>query len=58
MLILTRKKGEVIVINDNIKIMVTDISGGKVRLGISAPADVVIRREEVPDNRHQEKKPS
>ena len=49
MLILNRKKDEVIVINDNIRIMVVDIRGDTVRLGFDAPKDVPIHRREVYD---------
>ncbi len=47
MLILTRKLGESIVIGDNIKITVTDIRNGQIKLGIDAPKDVTVNREEV-----------
>ena len=47
MLVLSRKKNESIVINDNISIMVIDIRGDKVRLGIEAPKDVPVHRQEV-----------
>jgi carbon storage regulator len=47
MLVLTRKIGEEIVIGDNIRLTITSIDGGKVRLGIVAPRDVEIHREEV-----------
>jgi len=47
MLVLSRKKDEKIVIGDNITLMVIDIRGDKVRLGIEAPADVSVDREEV-----------
>lgn len=47
MLALTRKKDEAIVIDGNIEIRILDIQDGKVRLGISAPKDVSIHREEV-----------
>ena len=49
MLILSRKKDESIVINDNIEITVVDVSRGKVRLGITAPKDVPVHRREVYD---------
>lgn len=49
MLVLSRRRDEVICIGDNIKIMVVDIRGDKVRLGIEAPEDVPIHREEVYD---------
>ncbi len=47
MLVLSRKKDEKIIIGDNISIMVVDIQGDKVRLGIEAPRDVSVHREEV-----------
>ena len=47
MLVLTRKTAESIVIGDGIEIRVLEISGGRVRLGISAPADVPVHRSEV-----------
>ncbi len=49
MLVLSRKKDESIVINDNIVITVVDIRGDKVRLGFDAPKDVPIHRREVYD---------
>jgi carbon storage regulator len=51
MLVLTRKIGEEIVISDNIRIMVVAIKGDKVRIGINAPIDVVVDRQEVHDKR-------
>ena len=47
MLVLSRKKGQSIQIGDGITITVTQVSGGKVRLGISAPPEVAIRRSEL-----------
>lgn len=47
MLVLSRKKDEKIVIGDNITLMVIEIRGDKVRLGIDAPKDVSVHREEV-----------
>lgn len=47
MLVLSRKKNERIVISGGIVITVAEIRGDKVRIGIEAPADVVIDREEV-----------
>ncbi len=47
MLILTRRLGESITIGDNIKVSVLGVSGRQVRLGIDAPSDVVVHREEV-----------
>ena len=47
MLALTRKKGEALVINDNIEITVLEIRGDQIKIGISAPKDVPIYRKEV-----------
>ena len=47
MLVLSRKLDEVIRINDDIKILVVSIQGDKVRLGIEAPKEVSVYREEV-----------
>lgn len=47
MLVLSRKKDESIVINNDIRIVVVEIRGDKVRLGIEAPKDVPVHRQEV-----------
>ena len=47
MLVLSRKAEESMYIGDDIKITVLDIRGGQVRIGITAPDDVKIHREEV-----------
>ncbi len=47
MLILTRRVGETIRINDDIRIQVLSVSGQQVKIGITAPDDVVVHREEV-----------
>ena len=47
MLVLTRKLGESIAIDDHIKIRVVQVKGKQVRLGIEAPRDTKIHREEV-----------
>jgi len=52
MLVLSRKKNESIVINDNIIITVVEIRGDKVRLGIIAPKEVSVHRQEVRDALH------
>ncbi len=49
MLVLSRKKNESIVINDNITITVVEIRGDKVRLGVEAPKAVPVHRQEVYD---------
>jgi carbon storage regulator len=47
MLILTRKLGEIIRVGDDVTIRVLEVRGGQVRLGIEAPENVRIYREEV-----------
>ncbi len=47
MLVLSRKQDEKIIIGDSITLMVVSIQGDKVRLGIEAPKEVTIHREEV-----------
>ena len=47
MLVLSRKKNESIVINDDITIVVVEIRGDKVRLGIEAPKEIPVHRNEV-----------
>ncbi|KAA0137006.1 MULTISPECIES: carbon storage regulator CsrA [Gimesia] len=47
MLVLSRKKDEKIMIGDSITLMVIEIKNDKVRLGIEAPKDVTVHREEV-----------
>ena len=47
MLALTRKKGEALVINNNIEITILEIRGDQIKIGITAPKDVPIYRKEV-----------
>ncbi len=47
MLALTRKKGESLVVNNNIEITILEIRGDQIKIGISAPKDVPIYRKEV-----------
>lgn len=49
MLILTRKLGETIVVNDNVRIKIVGIRGGQVRLLIEAPIEIPVHREEIWD---------
>lgn len=49
MLVLSRKKNESIVINNDITIVVVEIRGDKVRLGVEAPREVPVHRREVFD---------
>lgn len=52
MLVLSRKKNESIVINNDITVTVVEIRGDKVRLGIVAPKEVPVHRQEVFDAIH------
>jgi len=47
MLVLTRKRNESIVINNDVTIVVVEIRGDKVRLGVEAPKEVPVHRREV-----------
>jgi carbon storage regulator len=47
MLVLTRRINEQLVIGDNIVVQILDIDHGRVRLGITAPRDIVVDREEI-----------
>lgn len=58
MLVLSRKKNESIVINDDITIVVVEIRGDKVRLGIEAPKEVPVHRREVYDAIKRNEMPS
>ncbi len=57
MLVLTRRIGETIVIDDVICVTVLAVMGGKVRLGVTAPAAIRIDRAEVHAGRHAEGRP-
>jgi carbon storage regulator len=56
MLVLSRKKGESIVIGDDITIVVIEVRGDKVRLGVEAPKEVPVHRQEVFDAIQRENK--
>lgn len=55
MLILTRRVGETLNIGDDITVTVLDIKGSQVRIGINAPKDVAVHREEIYDRIKREK---
>ncbi|SHJ80450.1 carbon storage regulator, CsrA [Malonomonas rubra DSM 5091] len=56
MLVLTRKAGEGIIIGDDIKITVVELKGGGVRIGIDAPREMKVHRQEVFEKIKQENK--
>jgi carbon storage regulator len=49
MLVLSRKSGECVRIGQSIEVKVLEVSGNRVKLGFSAPADVAIQRDEIRD---------
>jgi carbon storage regulator len=53
MLVLTRRIGEQIIIDEDIRITVVAVQGNKVRIGITAPPDVLVDRQEVSERRLQ-----
>lgn len=55
MLVLARKTGESVIVNHNIKITVVEIRGDKVRLGIDAPKNIPVHREEIEIQKANEK---
>jgi carbon storage regulator len=58
MLVLSRQRDESIIIGDNIVITIVDIRGDKVRLGIEAPKEVPVHRQEVYDAIQRERNQS
>jgi carbon storage regulator len=56
MLVLTRRLGETVLINDNISVTVLGIQGGQIKLGFNAPKDVEIHREEIAERIKREGK--
>lgn len=47
MLVLTRKQGESVIIGDNIKVTILQIQGSNIRVGIEAPNEISVHREEI-----------
>ena len=55
MLVLSRQKDESIMIGDNVEIVIVDVRGDKVRLGITAPKEIPVHRREVYEAIQREK---
>jgi carbon storage regulator len=51
MLVLTRKVGESIMIGDNVRVTILEIAGHKARIGVEAPRDVTVDRQEIHERR-------
>ena len=54
MLILTRRVGETLMIGDQVSVTVLGVKGNQVRIGITAPKDVAVHREEIYQRIHRE----
>lgn len=56
MLVLTRHVGQSINIGDNVTVTILEINGRQVRIGVAAPRDVTVDRQEISDRKRAEKR--
>lgn len=56
LLILTRRVGEAVNIGDNVKVIIMGMKGNQIQLGIRAPKEVTVHREEIYNRIHEEEK--
>lgn len=56
MLVLSRKKDEVLCIGDNIRLVIVEVRGDKVRLGVEAPREIEVDRLEVRESKIRDRK--
>ena len=58
MLILTRRTGESVRIGDNVEVTVMAVNGSQVRIGIKAPRNIAVDREEIAERKQREREPA
>ena len=57
MLILTRRVGETLMVGDEVTVTVLGVKGNQVRIGVNAPKEVAVHREEIYQRRQHEESP-
>lgn len=57
MLILTRRVGETLMVGDDVTVTIVGLKGNQIRIGINAPKDVIVHREEIYERIRREQRP-